>query len=315
LKFCENPSDFDQQRELRRGVFLGLSAYLFWGFFPVYFKAVAHVAPLEVLAHRVFWSMLLLLVLLFWTGQWPVARKVWSDRRTLLMLSCSTTLIAVNWFVFIYAVGKGEVLQSSLGYFINPLVSALLGTLFLGERLRPWQRGSLVLAVCGVLYLTLHVGAFPWISLLLAFSFGTYGLLRKKAHVESLVGLTVETILLGPLAFGYLLYLQVRGEAAFLAGIPWDNFLLPLAGLVTATPLLWFNMATKRLRLTTIGFLQYITPTLHFLLAVLAYGESFTTTHLISFALIWAGLAIYSVDAVRATREGRRGVKLDPAPS
>ena len=202
--------------ELRKGVVYGLAAYFWWGFFPIYFKAVAPVPPLEVVAHRIFWSLLLLLLLVSWTGQWPSARKALTSRRILLTLTCTTLLIAVNWLVFIYAVGRGQVLQSSLGYFITPLVNVLLGFFVLGERLRRLQMVSLAMAFVGVLYLTLLHGSIPWISLVLAASFALYGLLRKMAQVDSLVGLTVETLLLGPLAFGYIYYLHTTGKGAFL---------------------------------------------------------------------------------------------------
>lgn len=301
----QNASPPDSSAELRRGLLYGFSAYFVWGFFPVYFKAVAHIAPLEVVSHRIVWSLALLAVLIGLTGQWGVVRNALCHGRTLLTLFGSTLLIATNWLVFIFAVERGEVLQSSLGYFVTPLVNVLLGFIFLHERLRRWQMLSLALAVTGVAYLTWHHGSLPWISLVLATTFGLYGLLRKTVRVDSLVGLTVETLLLAPLALAYLAQLKLAGNGAFLAGSLRNDLLLPLAGLVTAIPLLWFAAAARRLRLATIGFLQYLTPTLHFLLAVWVYGEPFTHAHLISFLLIWSGLAIYSLAAVRgAQRSG-----------
>lgn len=283
----------------RRGIVLGLCAYLVWGFFPAYFKALAGAAPLEIVAHRIAWSALLLLLLSLLRGQGPALRQAFGNRRILLTLCGSTLLIGCNWLVFIFAVERGEVLQSSLGYFINPLVSILLGFVFLAERLNRWQQASLLLAATGVLYLTLQGGQVPWIALILAWSFGLYGLLRKVAQVDALTGLTVETLLLAPLAVGYLLWLQGQGQAMFLAGSLRHDLLLPLAGAVTALPLLCFAGAARLLRLATVGFLQYITPTLHFLLAVGLFGEPFSSTHLISFACIWAGLALYTADALR----------------
>jgi len=205
--------------------------------------------------------------------------------------------------VFIYAIGAGEVLQSSLGYFINPLVSVLLGFVFLKERLVRVQWASILLATLGVVYLAVSFGVMPWISLLLAASFGLYGLIRKSLKVDPLVGLTVETLLLAPVAFAYLIRLQGNGTAAFLSGSARLDLLIALSGVVTAVPLLLFIGATKRLRLATVGFLQYITPTLHFLLAVLAYGETFTHAHLVSFSFIWSGLGLYSYNAYRSVRE------------
>ncbi len=288
--------------EARTGVAYGLGAYLVWGFFPIYFKAVVHVPPLEVVSHRVVWSVLLLALLVSGARQWGILRRAMGNLRTVLTLCGSTTLIALNWLVFVYAVGRGELLQSSLGYFITPLVNVLLGFVFLGERMRRWQAASLVMAVSGVLVLILRFGRVPWIALTLAVTFGLYGLLRKTARVEALVGLTVETLLAGPLALAYLILLGVSGRGAFLAGNPTDNLLLPLSGVLTAVPLLLFAAAARRLRLATIGFLQYITPSLHFLLAVWIYGETFTRTHLASFLFIWGGLALYSWSAVKSAR-------------
>lgn len=291
----------------RRGILLGLSAYMVWGFFPAYFKALAGAAPLEIVAHRIAWSALLLLLLSLLRGRSQALRSAFGQRRVLLTLCGSTLLIATNWLVFIYAVEGGEVLQSSLGYFINPLVSILLGFVFLGERLNRPQQVSLLLAAGGVLYLALQGGEVPWIALILAWSFGLYGLLRKIAQVDALIGLTVETLLLAPLATGYLVWLQSQGESAFLAGSLRHNLLLPLAGAVTALPLLCFAGAARRLRLATVGFLQYITPTLHFVLAVGLFGEPFSAIHLVSFSCIWAGLAIYTADALR-----QLGIKRSP---
>lgn len=292
----------DAAEARRKGVVYGLAAYLFWGFFPVYFKAVHLVPPLEMVAHRICWSLAFLLLLIAWKGAWRDMGKLLARPKSLAALGVSTLLIATNWLVFIYAVSEGEVLQSSLGYFINPLVSVLLGFVFLGERLERAQWISLVLAVTGVVYLAVSYGSMPWISLLLAASFGLYGLIRKSLHVEPLVGLTVETLLLAPIALIYLILLHDRGTGAFLATSTRLDLLIPMSGVITAIPLLLFAAAAKRLRLATVGFLQYITPTLHFLLAVTVYGERFTHTHLISFLFIWSGLALYSLHAYRAAK-------------
>jgi len=289
----------------RLGVIYGLAAYCTWGAFPVFFKALHGAAPLEIVCHRIVWSVLFLIVLVTARRQFgPLARALY-NRQALLTLCGSTLLIATNWLVFIYAIQQGEVLQSSLGYFITPLISVLLGCVFLRERLSRWQLLSVLLAMTGVLNLTLHHGRFPWIALVLATSFGLYGLLRKVVRVEAMVGLTVETLLLGPIALGYLVYLASQQQGAFLAGELRLDLLLPLSGVVTAIPLLLFVGAARRLQLATIGFLQYITPSLHFMLAVGLYHEPFTQGHLFSFLCIWAGLGIYSSDALwknRATR-------------
>lgn len=286
----------------RQGVVYGLAAYLCWGFFPVYFKSVHAVAPLEMVAHRICWSLVFLLILIAGKRAWRDMLLLLARPKSMAVLCVSTLLIATNWLVFIYAISIGEVLQSSLGYFINPLVNVLLGFVFLKERLERVQWVSIALAAAGVVYLAASFGVMPWISLGLAASFGVYGLIRKSLHVEPLVGLTVETLLLAPIALIYLVRLDQNGTAAFLSGSTTLNVLIALAGIVTAVPLLLFTAATKRLRLATVGFLQYITPTLHFLLAVFAFGETFTHAHLVSFLFIWCGLILYSLNAYRSSR-------------
>jgi chloramphenicol-sensitive protein RarD len=295
-------SNHDAAEARRKGVIYGLLAYLCWGFFPVYFKAVKVVPPLEMVAHRIVWSLAFLLLLITWKRAWRSMLVLLTRPKFLAALTASTLLIATNWLVFIYAVSVGEVLQSSLGYFINPLVSVLLGFLFLGERLERAQWLSLVMAAIGVVYLSVQYGSMPWISLILAASFGLYGLIRKALHVEPLVGLTVETLLLAPFALVYIVQLHHSGTGIFLASSARLDLLIPMSGVITAIPLLLFAAAAKRLRLATIGFLQYITPTMHLLLAVTVYGETFTHTHLISFLFIWSGLALYSLHAYRAAK-------------
>jgi len=296
------PSTSDAPSNARHGVFFGLTAYLIWGSFPVFFKALEGAAPLEIVSHRIFWSVVFLLIIVAARRQLGQVIITLRSRQTLLTLCASTLLIATNWLVFIYAVQQGEVLQSSLGYFITPLLSILLGFVFLRERLNRWQLCSVLFALLGVLNLTFHHGQFPWISLVLAASFGLYGLLRKVARVEAMIGLTVETLLLAPFALGYLIYLTTQQESAFLVGSLRLDLLLPLSGVVTAVPLLLFVGAARRLQLASIGFLQYITPTLHFILAVGLYNEPFSQGHLLSFIFIWTGLGIYSSDALWKSR-------------
>ncbi|MDG5469045.1 EamA family transporter RarD [Deltaproteobacteria bacterium IMCC39524] len=286
----------------RIGVLLGLTAYLIWGSFPVFFKALEGAAPLEIVCHRIFWSVVFLFILVTCRRQLGQVGTTIKNRRVLLTLCGSTLLIATNWLVFIYAVQHGEVLQSSLGYFITPLLSILLGFIFLRERLNRWQQFSVLLALIGVLNLTLHHGQVPWIALILASSFGLYGLLRKVAQVEAMIGLTVETLLLGPFALTYIIYLTTQQDSSFLTGTLRLDLLLPLSGIVTAIPLLLFVAAARRLQLATIGFLQYLTPSLHFLLAVGLYNEPFSRGHLVSFLFIWMGLAIYSGNTIWKSR-------------
>ncbi len=282
----------------RAGVLYGIAAYGSWGLFPIYFKMVAAVPVLEVLAHRVIWSLALLAVLMTLRRGWRTAAVAVRARGTALTLAATALLIACNWLLFIWSITSDQLLQSSLGYFINPLVNVLLGSVFLGERLRGWQWFSVGLAAAGVIYLTLSYGQIPFIALVLAGTFGVYGLLRKIAKVDAMVGLTVETALLMPLALGFLLWRMYRHEAVFGSASLGMDGLLVLAGIITAMPLMWFTAAARRLPLTTLGFLQYLSPTGHFLLAVLAFGEPFTRPHLVAFACIWTALAIYTVDSV-----------------
>ncbi|MDD2542403.1 MAG: EamA family transporter RarD [Desulfuromonadaceae bacterium] len=287
------------------GLGYGILAYLIWGFFPVYFKALAEVPPLQVVCHRIVWSVLFLWLIIGWRGRWGMIRDALHDRRAVGLLTASSLLIATNWLVFIIAVGHAQVIQSSLGYFVTPFVSVLLGFLFFQERLRRLQLVSLFLAAAGVILLTIQYGRIPWVAMILAFTFGSYGLLRKIVTVDSLTGLTVETLLLGPAALGYLAFVSWQGNSGFLANGVQTSSLLILAGVATAVPLLLFASAARRLRLATIGFLQYITPTFHFLLAVLLYKEPFTQAHLVSFLFIWTGLCFYSYDAWRGLKEAR----------
>lgn len=295
----------DERRAKRLGVAYGLAAYLWWGFIALYFKAVSSVGPLEVLAHRVLWSLLFLLLFQTARGRLPSLLAVLRDRRSVGLLAVTTLLIAVNWLVFIWSVFNGHLLEASLGYFINPLVNVLLGVVFLGERLRRVQTVAVVLAGLGVLWLALGSGTPPWIALILAASFGLYGLLRKIARPDGLTGLAVETLLLAPLAVGWLWYSGRQGTLAF--GVEgWGrSLLLAAAGPVTALPLVWFAEGARRLRYATLGFLQYLAPTFQFLLAVTLFGEAFTRTHAVSFGFIWTALAVYSIDTARSLTQRR----------
>ncbi len=295
----------DNHQNAAAGLGYGILAYLIWGGFPVYFKALAAVPALQVVSHRIVWSVLFLWIIIGWRGTWQDLRDAFRNRRALMLLTASALLIATNWLVFIIAVGHAQVIQSSLGYFMTPFISVLLGVVFLQERLRRIQVLSLILAAIGVLLLTGQYGRFPWVALILALTFGSYGLLRKIVAVDSLTGLTVETLLLGPAALGYLMFVSWQGNSAFAAHGLLTGSLLVLAGVATAVPLLLFASAARRLRLATIGFLQYITPTMHFLLAVLLYKEPFTRAHLTSFLFIWSGLCCYSYDAWRGMRAAR----------
>ncbi len=286
----------------RQGVVYALAAFVFWGLGPIYFKAVGHVPPLELLAHRIVWSVALTALLITIGRRWGRLREGLASRQTVGTLLLTAALVALNWFVYIYAVATDRIVEASLGYFINPLVNVLLGLVFLGERLRPAQVVAVMLALAGTLNLTVSYAALPWIALVLAFSFGFYGLLRKTVGIESLNGLFVETSLLLPVALGYVLLLAWRGEGSFIAIERRTDLLLLCAGVYTTLPLVWFTSAARRLRYITIGVLQYIAPSLQLLLGVVAYGEPFTRSHWITFGLIWTGLAVFMADALATQR-------------
>lgn len=281
------------------GLLAGIGAYGTWGLIPGYFKAVAAAPPLELLAHRVVWALILLLVLLKQQGRLGELREALRPGRTLVMLSASTVLIAINWLVYIWAVVGGRVLEGSLGYFINPLVNVVLGVLVLKEKLEPPVVWAVAMAGLGVARLTLSIGHPPWVSLTLAFSFGSYGLLRKLAPVGAVVGLAVETLLLFPFALGFLVWARESGRLTFLAGDLGLDALLVLAGPLTAIPLLLFTAAARRLPLSTLGFIQYLSPTLQFLLAVFLWGEPLGPERVVAFACIWSGLLIFAVHSLR----------------
>lgn len=300
------PEKTVHKHEAAAGLGYGITAYLIWGFFPVYFKALATVPPLQVVCHRIVWSILFLWIIIGWRSKWRDLRNAFCNGKALVLLTVSALLIATNWLVFIIAVGHAQVIQSSLGYFMTPFISVLLGVIFLQERLRRLQLVSLLLAALGVLQLTIQYGQVPWAAIMLALTFGSYGLIRKVVAVDSLTGLTVETLLLGPMALGYLIFVFWQGSNAFPVQGTQTSLFLALSGVATAVPLLLFASAARRLRLATIGFLQYITPTLHFLLAVLLYKEPFTQAHLTSFLFIWSGLCCFSYDAYRGVKASRQ---------
>jgi chloramphenicol-sensitive protein RarD len=284
------------------GLLSGISAYLVWGFFPIYFKALASVSPFQVVCHRIVWSALFLAVLITLRRGWREVAAAMSARGTVLLLLATALLIATNWLVFIIAVGHAQVLQSSLGYFMTPFVSVLLGVALLKERLRRLQVTALVLAMIGVAMITAQQSGPPWAALTLALTFGTYGLLRKVAGVEALAGLAIETFILAPAAAGYLVYVELHGAGSFGHASGGIDTRLVFSGVVTSLPLLLFAAAARLLRLATIGFLQYITPTMHFLIAVALYREPFTAANLASFGFIWLGLGLYSLHALKAVR-------------
>ncbi|MEO1483718.1 MAG: EamA family transporter RarD [Myxococcota bacterium] len=286
------------------GTLYALGAFGIWGFMPLYFKAVKEVSPFELLAHRIVWSVVLVSIFLLLRSRVDEIRSALKNRQLVAMLALSATLVATNWLVYIWSVVSGQVLQSSLGYYINPLVNVLLGRLFLSERLRKTQWLAVGIATAGVLALVIRVGELPWISLTVATTFGFYGLVRKQTPVKPVVGMHLESLLLAPVSLGYLLYLSSTGHLEFGAS-PSLSLLLVASGLITAVPLIFFSEAARRLTLTSVGFFQYIAPSIQFLLAVALFGETFTTSHAIAFGCIWFALALYSVDSIAAARSYR----------
>ncbi len=291
----------DSDSEARRGVAAGLIAYSLWGVFPVYFKIVESVAANEVLAHRIVWAVPFGALILMLRRQWPEVRRAMTHRATLSWLSLSAICITINWFIYIWAVQNEQIFDTSLGYYINPLMYVLVGVLFFGERLRFMQTAAVVLAAVGVLVLTISGGAFPWVAISLAVFFTAYGVIRKQVAIGAMPGLFVETTLLFPVAFVWLAWLVLAGQASFGSHDLTLAALLIFAGPITVVPLLLFAVAARRLTLTTVGFMQFLAPTLQFLTGVY-YGETLTTPHLVCFGFVWVAVALFSIDAILTTR-------------
>ena len=287
---------------MKNGTLAALGAYLLWGLFPVYWKTIEHVPAPEILSHRVAWSLVAAALLLGVQRQWGWLRWIGEKPARLLPFAGTGLLLSVNWLTYLWANNNGHIVETSLGYFINPLVNVLLGVVFLRERMRPWQWVAIGLAAAGVTYLTLGFGRLPWIALTLAFSFGFYGLIRKTAALRSVEGLAAETGLMFLPATFYLVYLAMRGTGSFAAVSLPTTLLLTFAGLATAIPLILFAYGARRVPLTTLGILQYVAPTLQFILGALVYGEGFTQPRLIGFSVIWAALVLYSVEGLVTRR-------------
>lgn len=285
----------------RRGLGYGLAAYGLWGVLPIYFKAIDTIPAIDIVAHRILWSLPFLALLLTLGRSWNEIAVAVRNRGTLRLLLLTSVLIGTNWLLYVYSVTSGQILAASLGYYLNPLANVLLGRFVLKERLGRLQWAAVAIAAAGVAALAAGALGQLWISLVLCVSFATYGLLRKVASVDSLAGLAVETALLAPFAFAWLAWSLAAGLPAF-GTTATDGSLLVLAGIVSTTPLLLFTAAARRLRYSTLGMLQFLAPTLQFLLAVFAYGEAFTTAHAIAFGAIWAALALYLTALAREQR-------------
>jgi chloramphenicol-sensitive protein RarD len=289
---------------MKKGIWYAVGAYVFWGLFPVYWKVLGHIPALQLLGHRIVWSFLLLLVVILVARQWREFRAS-LNRRVLIIYSVAAVLIAINWLTYVWAIGAGFIVETSLGYFINPLLSVLFGVIFLRERMRPLQWIPIALAAAGVLYLTFAYGSLPWIALTLAISFSIYGLVKKTAPLGSFHGLTLETAILFVPALIFLIYSEFAGTGAFMHSPAYVNLMLFGAGVVTVIPLLLFASAARRIPLTSIGVLQYINPTMQFLLGTLVYKEPFNQHRLIGFAIVWAALILYGAEGLIARRRSQ----------
>jgi chloramphenicol-sensitive protein RarD len=289
----------------RRGFLLGLGAYLSWGFFPLYWPLMAPSGPIEILAHRVLWSLVSVVVLCTVVRNWAKVKAIATNPRKLGLIAVGAAVLALNWVAFIWGVNNGHVVETSLGYFINPLLTVLIGVVVLGERLRRAQWAALSLALVAVLVLTWDYGRLPWLALTLALTFGIYGLMKKKADVGAVEGLAVETAVIVPAAAGYLVFLHAGGGGTF-ATLGWGHALLLVGtGLVTIIPLLFFGGAATRIPLATLGMLQYITPIIQFILGLVVFHEAMTTTRWLGFALVWTSLLLVTAESLAHHRRVR----------
>jgi chloramphenicol-sensitive protein RarD len=294
---------------MNKGILAGIGAYTLWGLFPIYWRLLEQDPAIEILAHRMVWSLVFVAGILTLQKEWRWLGEVLRNRRTVAIYTLAAILLSLNWYTYIWAVNAGYVVEASLGYFINPLVNFLLGVIFLGEKLRGGQVAAVILAGLGVVYLTVNYGSLPWISLVLAFTFGMYGLIKKTAPLESMHGFSLETLVLFLPALAYLFYRNTSGIGAFVHQGLLVTMLLILAGPVTSIPLLMFGYAARRIPLSMLGFIQYITPTLQFLLGVFVYFEPFPKARLVGFGIIWLALLVYSLEGVIFNRK----LKVNPS--
>jgi len=288
---------------MNKGILAGIGAYTLWGLFPIYWRLLEQDPAIEILAHRMVWSLMFVTVILTVQKEWAWLGEVLRNRRTMVIYTLAAILLSFNWYTYIWAINAGYVVEASLGYFINPLVNILLGVIFLGEKLRGWQVAAVILAGLGVVYLTVSYGSLPWISLALAFTFGMYGLIKKTAALESMHGFSLETMVLFLPALAYLFYRNASGVGAFVHQGIFITVLLILAGPVTSIPLLMFGYAARKIPLSMLGFIQYITPTMQFLLGVFVYFEPFPKARLVGFCIIWLALLVYSLEGVLFNRK------------
>ncbi len=288
---------------MKKGILAGLAAYTLWGLFPIYWRWLEQDPAIDILAHRMVWSLVFMAVMLTLQKEWGWLSGALRNRRTVITYTLAAILLSLNWYIYIWAVNAGYVVEASLGYFINPLVNFLLGVIFLGEKLRMGQVAAVVMAGVGVIYLAVSYGGLPWISLALAVTFGLYGLIKKTASLESMHSFSLETLVLFLPALGFLLYRNAAGVGAFGHQGWLVTLLLVLAGPVTSIPLLLFGYSARKIPLSMLGFIQYITPTLQFLLGVFVYFEPFPKARLVGFCIIWLALLVYSFEGVYYNRK------------
>ena len=301
----------EQQARSKQGVLLAIAAYTMWGIAPIYFKSITEVSALEILSHRVIWSFVFLAFLLHFSRRWKTVRQVLKNKKNMLFLTITSVLVGTNWLIFIWAVNANHMIDASLGYYINPLFNVILGMLFLGERLRKLQWFAVLLAFIGVAIQIIAFGRIPVVALALATSFGCYGLLRKKINLDAQTGLFIETMIILPAALIYLFFIADSATSHLLDNDIKLTLLLISAGIVTTLPLLCFNGAATRIMLSTLGFFQYIGPSLMFLLAVFIYNEPFTADKAITFAFIWGALIVFSFDGLKFANQKRKQKKHD----
>lgn len=296
------PAIIDAEKN-KAGILYGATSFALWGILPLYWKLLQTVPPLEILYHRIFWSFIIMIAVVFLSKKWKNMIDVFSDVRKLVPVFLCGILISINWYIYIYAVNTEQVIEASMGYYMNPLVMVLLGVTVFKERLNRWQLSAIVLAALGVIIVTVQYGRVPWIALVLACSFATYGLVKKMVAVDSIIGLTMETLIVMPVALFFILKLETGGTGTFVTAPFTLSLILAGSGIVTATPLLLYARGIEKTTFSMIGFLQYIAPSINLFLGIFVFREHFTLSHLISFCFIWAGLVIFTMSNVGILRE------------
>ncbi|GAB3057820.1 EamA family transporter RarD [Salinicoccus sesuvii] len=287
--------------ESKKGVLFALGAYVIWGFLPIYWKQVEDISSFEIIAHRVFWSFIFMIIFIFATNRMHLFRKdlkfIFKEKKKIVALFAASVIITSNWLMYIIAVNNGHILDASLGYYINPLISIMIGFVVLGERFSKLQWGAILIVFIGVTYLAVGLGSAPWISLYLALSFSIYGLIKKVINMDAVFALAVETFVLAPFALIYILFVEGSGNGSF--GVNSDSLIMIGTGIITVIPLLLFSLGAQRIRLSLIGILQYFAPTIMLLIGVFMYGEAFTEIHTVAYIFIWGGLALYTFSRFR----------------